>query len=58
MQHGPQPGAADAAVRKTHTDEVAVMIERREPLEVSEQAVATEDPTYTTSWARGLGLLT
>lgn len=58
VQHGPQPGAADAAARKTHTDEVAVMIECREPLEVSEQAAATEDRAYTTSWARGLGLLT
>ena len=58
VQHGPQPGAAEAAASKTHTDEVAVMIECREPLEVSDAAAACEHAAYSTSWARGLGLLT
>ena len=57
VQHGPQPGAAEAAATKTHTDEVGVMVECRNPLEVSEAARAVEDPAYTTSWARGMGLL-
>jgi hypothetical protein len=33
------------------------MIECRNPLQVADEAKASEDPAYTTSWARGLGLL-
>lgn len=57
VQHGPQPGAAEAAAALEHTNEVAVMIECIEPLEVADEAKAAEDPAYTTSWARGMGLL-
>ena len=57
VQHGPQPGAAEAAAQLDGTNEVAVMIECREPLTLSDQAAACEDPSYTTSWARGMGLL-
>jgi homogentisate 1,2-dioxygenase len=57
VQHGPQPGAAEAAAALEGTSEVAVMVECRAPLEVSEQAEAAADPAYPTSWARGLGLL-
>ncbi len=56
-QHGPQPGAAERAAEKTHTDELAVMVECQRPLTLSEDAKAAEDPGYATSWARGLGLL-
>ena len=48
---------AEAAAQLVGTNEVAVMIECREPLVLSEQASACEDPSYTTSRARGLGLL-
>jgi homogentisate 1,2-dioxygenase len=57
VQHGPQPGAAEKAAQLERTNEVAVMVECREPLEASEEAKAAEDPAYTTSWARGLGLV-
>jgi hypothetical protein len=33
------------------------MIECVQPLTVADEAKAAEDPAYTTSWARGLGLL-
>ena len=57
VQHGPQPGAAEAAAKLEGTSEVAVMVECRNPLELSDEAARTEDPAYTTSWARGLGLI-
>ena len=57
VQHGPQPGAAEAAAALEGTSEVAVMIECRQPLTVSDEAKASEDPGYPTSWARGMGLL-
>jgi homogentisate 1,2-dioxygenase len=57
VQHGPQPGAAEAAAELEGTSEVAVMIECRNPLQLADAARACEDPAYTTSWARGLGLL-
>ncbi len=57
VQHGPQPGAAESAAALEGTSEVAVMIECRDPLTVDDGAAACEDPAYTTSWARGLGLL-
>jgi homogentisate 1,2-dioxygenase len=55
--HGPQPGAAERAAAKEVADEVAVMIECVAPLSVSDEAKAAEDPAYTTSWARGMGLV-
>ena len=57
VQHGPQPGAAEAAATLEGTNEVAVMIECRNPLTVAEAATGTEDPAYATSWARGMGLV-
>ncbi len=55
--HGPQPGAAERAAAKDTADEIAVMIECAAPLSVTEEAKAAEDPAYTTSWARGMGLV-
>jgi homogentisate 1,2-dioxygenase len=57
VQHGPQPGAADTAATKEMADEIAVMVECRNALTVTDEAKVAEDPAYTTSWARGLGLL-
>ncbi len=54
--HGPQPGAAEAAVRglaegKTSTDETAVMIDTFRPLMLGPAARRVEDPGYAWSWA-------
>jgi homogentisate 1,2-dioxygenase len=50
--HGPHPKAfaAGAKAAKTMTDEVAVMIDARDPLEMSAAAEATEDRGYADSW--------
>lgn len=57
VQHGPQPGAAERAAARETADELAVMVECVAPLSVSEDAKAAEFPAYTTSWARGMGLI-
>ena len=57
VQHGPQPGAAERAAAKETADELAVMVECTAPLSVTEEAKEAEDPAYTTSWARGMGLI-
>jgi homogentisate 1,2-dioxygenase len=50
--HGPHPKAFAGAQRapKTMTDEVAVMIDARDPLEIDPAAAATEVATYAESW--------
>jgi homogentisate 1,2-dioxygenase len=50
--HGPHPKAfaAGAKAAKTMTDEVAVMIDARDPFDMSDAAAATEVPTYAESW--------
>ena len=48
--HGPQPGAVEASLGKTSTDEVAVMIDTFKPLLLAETAIACEDPSYYRSW--------
>jgi homogentisate 1,2-dioxygenase len=50
--HGPHPKAfaAGAKAAKTMTDEVAVMIDARDPLEMSKAAEAVEDKGYADSW--------
>jgi homogentisate 1,2-dioxygenase len=48
--HGPQPGAVEASIGKTHTDELAVAIDCFAPLRVAETAEPAEDPTYYRSW--------
>lgn len=50
--HGPHPKAFAAGARaaKTMTDEVAVMIDARDPLELAEGAEATENKGYADSW--------
>ncbi|MGH6890020.1 MAG: homogentisate 1,2-dioxygenase [Rhizomicrobium sp.] len=52
--HGPHPKAFAAGARraKAETDEVAVMIDARDPLEMAEGAEATEDGGYADSWKR------
>jgi homogentisate 1,2-dioxygenase len=50
--HGPHPKAFAAGARaaKTMTDEVAVMIDARDPLEMDPAAESTEDRGYVRSW--------
>jgi homogentisate 1,2-dioxygenase len=50
--HGPHPKAfaAGAKAAKTMTDEVAVMIDARDPLDMLPGAEATEVKTYAESW--------
>ncbi|MGD0192544.1 MAG: homogentisate 1,2-dioxygenase [Rhizomicrobium sp.] len=50
--HGPHPKAfaAGAKAAKLMTDEVAVMIDTRDPLEMSAAVEATEDLGYADSW--------
>jgi homogentisate 1,2-dioxygenase len=50
--HGPHPKAfaAGAKAAKTMTDEVAVMIDARDPLDMAEGAQSTEVASYADSW--------
>jgi homogentisate 1,2-dioxygenase len=50
--HGPHPKAfaAGAKAAKTMTDEVAVMIDARDPLDMAEAAERHEDKAYVNSW--------
>jgi homogentisate 1,2-dioxygenase len=50
--HGPHPKAFAAGARaaKTMTDEVAVMIDARDPLDMAAAAEAQEDRAYADSW--------
>ena len=52
VTHGPHPKAFAAGARaaKTMTDEVAVMIDARDPLDMQEAAEETEDRGYADSW--------
>ncbi len=50
IHHGPQPGAVNAARDKTRTDEQAVMVDTRRPLELTDAARAAALPTYWQSW--------
>ena len=50
--HGPHPKAfaAGAKAQKTMTDEVAVMLDSRDPLDMGKAADAVEDQAYVSSW--------
>src|ERR1700722_5080264 len=48
--HGPQPGAMEASLGKTSTDEIAVMVDTFAPLMMAEAALDCEDPQYFRSW--------
>lgn len=50
IHHGPQPGAVRAAATKTRTNEAAVMVDTRRPLELTEAGRAASLPTYWKSW--------
>ena len=52
FSHGPHPKAFEAArdAARHETDEVAVMLDARDPLEVGPGAEALEWPEYVDSW--------
>jgi homogentisate 1,2-dioxygenase len=55
ITHGPHPKAAAAgkAAARKETDEVALMIDTRDALEVSEELQAVEWAGYVDSWKIG-----
>ncbi|MEQ1821785.1 MAG: homogentisate 1,2-dioxygenase [Fimbriimonadaceae bacterium] len=52
IPHGPQPGAVEASLGATKTDELAVMLDTHAPLYLTPQALALEDPEYWKSWQK------
>jgi homogentisate 1,2-dioxygenase len=52
ITHGPHPKAlaTAAASRRTETDEVAVMVDARDPVAISVQAESVEHKDYVSSW--------
>ncbi len=53
--HGPQPGAVEASLGKTSTDEIAVMVDTFAPLQVARHALESEDESYYRSWIEPTG---
>lgn len=52
IHHGPHPAAVAASQTKTHTNEVAVMVESRQPFQVLLEAEAVELKDYPLSWSQ------
>lgn len=52
IHHGPQPQAVEASKSKTHTNEVAVMIESRSSFAVLPELESVELKDYALSWSR------
>jgi len=50
IHHGPQPQAVAAAKDKQRTNEVAVMVDTRNPLELTDEARKVCNPDYWKSW--------
>ena len=50
IPHGPHPGAVEKSIGKKETQELAVMIDPFYPLQITEEAVKVEDPSYWKSW--------
>lgn len=52
IHHGPQPQAVQAGKMRTHTSEVAVMIESKAPFMVQPEMESVEINDYALSWSR------
>ncbi len=52
IHHGPQPQAVRASQGKTHTNEIAVMVESKSPFTVTPGLEAAEINDYALSWSR------
>ncbi|RME12545.1 MAG: homogentisate 1,2-dioxygenase [Ardenticatenia bacterium] len=55
LPHGPQPGATEASIGKTGTEELAVMVDTFRPLQVTADALELEKENYWASWLEGDG---
>lgn len=55
IPHGPQPGATEASIGATRTEELAVMLDTYRPLKLTPQALGIEDADYWKSWQRQTG---
>jgi homogentisate 1,2-dioxygenase len=53
IPHGPQPGAVEASLGATRTEELAVMLDTYYPLKLTKEALEIEDPDYWKSWQTG-----
>ncbi|MBV6459223.1 MAG: Homogentisate 1,2-dioxygenase [Fimbriimonadaceae bacterium] len=53
IPHGPQPGAVEASLGATRTEELAVMLDTYYPLRLTKEALEIEDPNYWKSWQTG-----
>lgn len=56
IPHGPQPGAVEASMSATHTEELAVMLDTYRPLHLAAAALEIEDPEYWKSWQKRVEL--
>jgi homogentisate 1,2-dioxygenase len=52
IHHGPQPNAVTSSKGKTHTTEIAVMIESRRPFTVETHMETMEVKDYALSWSQ------
>jgi homogentisate 1,2-dioxygenase len=50
IPHGPAPGVAEQSIGRTHTDELAVMLDTFRPLCLAATAEEFDDPSYPISW--------
>ncbi|MBS1717278.1 MAG: homogentisate 1,2-dioxygenase [Armatimonadetes bacterium] len=50
IPHGPQPGAVEASMPHTRTEELAVMLDTFHALKIAKNALSIEDPDYWKSW--------
>lgn len=50
IPHGPHPGTVEKSIGAKETHELAVMVDTFRPLQLTEQAVAIEQPDYYKSW--------
>ncbi|MHB8636378.1 MAG: homogentisate 1,2-dioxygenase [Fimbriimonadaceae bacterium] len=53
IPHGPQPGAVEASLGATKTEELAVMVDTFHPFKLTRHALELEDADYWKSWRRG-----
>jgi homogentisate 1,2-dioxygenase len=57
LHHGPQAAAIEASKTKEFADEYAIMVEADLPFQADDVLTTVEVEGYSTSWAKGLGLL-
>lgn len=50
IPHGPQPGAVEASLGATKTEELAVMVDTFHPFKLATASFEIEDPDYWKSW--------